>query len=51
LAVPTAFAGIYGMNFDDMPELKMQYGYPIVLVSIAFICTFLYWRFRKNGWL
>ena len=51
LAVPTAFAGIYGMNFDDMPELKMEYGYPIVLLSIACICSFLYWRFRKNGWL
>lgn len=51
LAVPTAFAGIYGMNFDDMPELKMTYGYPVVLTSIAMICFFLYWRFRKNGWL
>jgi magnesium transporter len=51
LAVPTAFAGIYGMNFDDMPELKMAYGYPVVLTSIAMICFFLYWRFRKNGWL
>jgi magnesium transporter len=51
LAVPTAFAGIYGMNFTDMPELKMEYGYPIVLTAIALICSFLYWRFRKNGWL
>lgn len=51
LAVPTAFAGIYGMNFNDMPELKMQYGYPTVLAAIASICVFLYWRFRKNGWL
>lgn len=51
LAVPTAFAGIYGMNFTDMPELKMEYGYPTVLASIAGICVFLYWRFRKNGWL
>ncbi|MBN9236867.1 MULTISPECIES: magnesium and cobalt transport protein CorA [Phyllobacteriaceae] len=51
LAVPTAFAGIYGMNFNDMPELKMQYGYPAVLAAIASICAFLYWRFRKNGWL
>ncbi|RUV09487.1 magnesium transporter, partial [Mesorhizobium sp. M7A.T.Ca.TU.009.01.3.1] len=51
LAVPTALAGIYGMNFDSMPELKMEYGYPVVLTAIALICTFLYWRFRKNGWL
>ena len=51
LAVPTAFAGIYGMNFSDMPELKMEYGYPTVLAVIALICAFLYWRFKKNGWL
>ena len=51
LAVPTAFAGIYGMNFADMPELRMEYGYPAVLATIAAICTVLYWRFRKNGWL
>lgn len=51
LAVPTAFAGIYGMNFNDMPELKMTYGYPIVLAAIGTICVVLYWRFRKNGWL
>lgn len=51
LAVPTAFAGIYGMNFSEMPELKMTYGYPIVLAAIGTICVVLYWRFRKNGWL
>jgi magnesium transporter len=51
LAVPTAFAGIYGMNFADMPELHMEYGYPTVLAIIAGICGVLYWRFRKNGWL
>jgi magnesium transporter len=51
LAVPTAFAGIYGMNFSDMPELHMEYGYPTVLAIIAGICGVLYWRFRKNGWL
>ena len=39
------------MNFDDMPELKMEYGYPAVLAVIALICAFLYWRFKKNGWL
>ncbi len=51
LAVPTAIAGIYGMNFEDMPELKSSMGYPSVLGIILLICTFLYWRFRKNGWL
>lgn len=51
LAVPTALAGIYGMNFADMPELQFRYGYPTVLVSIVAICSLLYWRFRKNGWL
>jgi len=51
LAVPTAVAGIYGMNFDNMPELKSTYGYPSILIFILAACTFLYWRFRKNGWL
>ena len=51
LAVPTAVAGIYGMNFQDIPELKMQFGYETVLVVIVVTCSVLYWRFRKNGWL
>jgi magnesium transporter len=51
LAVPTALAGIYGMNFNDMPELRMEYGYPVVLGSIILVCSVLYWRFRKSGWL
>lgn len=51
LAVPTAVAGIYGMNFDNMPELKMAFGYQTVLIAIVATCSFLYWRFRKNGWL
>lgn len=51
LAVPTALAGIYGMNFEDMPELKMRYAYPTVLAAIVTVCLLLYWRFRKNGWL
>jgi magnesium transporter len=51
LAVPTAVAGIYGMNFDHMPELKWEYGYPMVLVLILLICVFLYRRFRRAGWL
>ena len=51
LAVPTAIAGVYGMNFKNMPELEMPFGYPIVLVTILALCGILYWRFRKNGWL
>jgi magnesium transporter len=51
LAVPTAIAGIYGMNFEHMPELKWQYGYFGVIAAIVVICGSLYWRFRRNGWL
>jgi magnesium transporter len=51
LAVPTAIAGIYGMNFENMPELKTQYGYYIVLAVIFGLCSLLYLRFRKAGWL
>lgn len=51
LAVPTAIAGIYGMNFDNMPELRMEFGYFTVLGTIAAICVVLFLRFRKSGWL
>jgi magnesium transporter len=51
VAVPTMVAGIYGMNFDNMPELHWHYGYPAVLLLIAAICALLYWRFRRSGWL
>ena len=51
LAVPTAIAGIYGMNFEHMPELRSIYGYPVVLVAIALICFWLYFRFKKARWL
>lgn len=51
LAVPTAIAGIYGMNFDFMPELRWRYGYFVVLGGIAAICAGLWWRFRRIGWL
>jgi magnesium transporter len=51
LAVPTAIAGIYGMNFRFMPELTWRYGYFIVLGAIAAICLLLFWRFRRIGWL
>ena len=51
LAVPTAIAGIYGMNFEHMPELKWRYGYYIVLGLIVGICGTIFWRLRRNGWL
>jgi magnesium transporter len=51
LAVPTAVAGIYGMNFDYMPELRWKYGYFAVLGCVAAACAFLFWRFRRSGWL
>jgi magnesium transporter len=51
LAVPTAIAGIYGMNFEHMPELKWAYGYFLVIAVILGICGTLYVRFRQNGWL
>jgi magnesium transporter len=51
LAVPTAVAGIYGMNFEHMPELKTEYGYYVVLAAITLICAALYVRFKRVGWL
>jgi len=51
LAVPTAVAGIYGMNFKYMPELDWHWGYPMTLGGVAAICAILYWRFRRSGWL
>ena len=50
-AVPTAVAGIYGMNFKHMPELSWSFGYPLVLAVTFAICLFLYGRFRRAGWL
>lgn len=51
LAVPTAVAGIYGMNFQHMPELQWEYGYYAVLGVILTACGLLYARFRSDGWL
>jgi Mg2+ and Co2+ transporter CorA len=51
LAVPTAIAGIYGMNFEVMPELKWQYGYYTVVGIIVALCAFLYVRFKRANWL
>ena len=51
LAVPTAIAGIYGMNFDHMPELHWQYGYFFALGLILGAAGLLFWRFRRAGWI
>jgi magnesium transporter len=50
-AVATAFVGIWGMNFDFMPELRWKYGYGAALGLVAVVCGYLYYRFRKAGWL
>ncbi|MGW7099532.1 magnesium/cobalt transporter CorA [Streptomyces sp. NPDC054838] len=51
VAVPTMVCGVYGMNFDHMPETHWMYGYPIVLVVMALACYVIYRGFRRNGWL
>jgi len=51
VAVPTMIAGIYGMNFDYMPELTWTFGYPLALAVMAVACIALYRAFRRNGWL
>jgi magnesium transporter len=51
LAVPTMIAGIYGMNFDNMPELRWHYGYYAVAILMATACTTLYTLFKRNRWL
>lgn len=50
-AAATAFAGIWGMNFERMPELKWEYGYPLALLAISTACVALYANFRRVGWL
>ncbi|MBS1218250.1 MAG: magnesium and cobalt transport protein CorA [Proteobacteria bacterium] len=51
VAVPTLIAGIYGMNFQHMPELAWQWGYPLSLAAMAVIDGYLFYRFRKARWL
>jgi magnesium transporter len=51
LGVPTAIAGIFGMNFEYMPELHLRYGYAGALALMASTCAYLYYRFKKSGWL
>lgn len=50
-AVPTMIAGYYGMNFRFMPELEWHYSYPIVAIVTIGLCVFIFYRFRKSGWL
>jgi magnesium transporter len=51
LAIPTMIAGIYGMNFEHMPELKWHYGYAISLLVMGAIDVLLYVRFKRTKWL
>ena len=51
ISVPTMMAGIYGMNFDAMPELHWRYGYPTLLLVIVLMCALLFRVFRRNQWL
>ncbi len=50
-AVCTALVGVWGMNFEHMPELKWRYGYAMALGAIATAAAAMYWRFRRAGWL
>ena len=50
LAVPTAVFGLYGMNFEVMPELQWRYGYLVVLSVVTAICAGLFFAFRRNKW-
>jgi magnesium transporter len=51
VAVPTMIAGIYGMNFEHMPELRWSFGYPMAVGVMAAIDGYLFYRFRRAGWL
>ncbi|MGQ0547663.1 MAG: magnesium and cobalt transport protein CorA [Betaproteobacteria bacterium] len=51
VAVPTMIAGVYGMNFQHMPELSWSFGYPVVVGLMVAIDAYLFVRFRKAGWL
>jgi len=51
ITVPTLIAGIYGMNFEDMPELKLHFGYPLTIAVMVVIDLLLFWRFRAVKWI
>jgi magnesium transporter len=44
-------AGVYGMNFEVMPELQWRWGYPVVMTATVALCGILYYRFKRSGWL
>ncbi len=50
-AMATVLVGIWGMNFQNMPELKWEYGYVAALSAVISVCGYLYYRFKKSGWL
>lgn len=51
ITIPTLIAGVYGMNFEHMPELKQVWGYPAALAAMVGVDAYLIYRFRKAGWL
>src|SRR5215203_830002 len=51
VAVPTLIAGVYGMNFTNMPELRWAYGYPLALGAMGIIDVYLIYRFKQAGWM
>jgi magnesium transporter len=51
IAVPTMIAGIYGMNFEHMPELQSRWGYPVTLAAMAVIDGYVFYRLRRARWL
>jgi magnesium transporter len=51
VSVPTMVAGVYGMNFEHMPELHWRYSYPVVIVLVVCVCLLLRRAFKRNGWL
>ena len=51
MAIPTVVFSLYGMNFRDMPELNLRYGYPVVMATVVLVCFWLYRRLKRYGWL
>jgi magnesium transporter len=51
VAVPTMIAGIYGMNFKMMPELEWEWGYPVSILVMLVIDTYLWFKFKRTNWL
>ena len=50
-AIPTMIGGIYGMNFEHMPELNQRWAYPVVLATMVVLCLIVHRRFKRAGWL